>query len=320
MGIQLWASACSDKGCVRQNNEDSFCLNGFYLEKQNMDQGGLFKCHVLPDTLFAVCDGMGGEEAGEEASLLSVKLCAEFLKTPEKWAERNNIESFLYSSCKAVYDQAKLRGNRSGATLALTLMNKDGVRVANMGDSRIYRLHRGKMRQISYDHTEIHQLLLQGKIRPEDVKTHPKRHMINQYWGMPLDRAPFTPYVTECIPYTPGDRYLLCSDGLTDMLTDEQIAQILAKDESVEHISQMLVHQAKLNGGRDNVTVIVVEVRDKNKEGAQKKDAAQKKEETESVETKKLTSARRVLNSLIGVLFAAELYVLLELVDLFFFV
>lgn len=316
MAIRLWASACSDKGCIRKNNEDSFCLNGFHLEKQDMDKGGLFKCNVLPETLFAVCDGMGGEEAGEEASLLSVKMCGEFLKTPEKWTDESGIKAFLRSGCQAVYDQARQRGNRSGATIALAMMSRDGVRIANMGDSRIYRLHQGKMTQLSYDHTEIHQLLLQGKIRPEEISSHPKRHMINQYWGMPLERAPFTPYVSELIAYVPGDRYLLCSDGLTDMLTDEQIEKLLSANEPVERISEHLVHQAKINGGRDNVTVVVVEV--EQTDGTEHADLH--KSQDGGMKVKRLHAIRTKLKLLMGAALAAQVYTLLEIADLLFFV
>lgn len=318
MAIQLWASACSDKGCVRQNNEDSFCLNGFHLERQDMDKGGLFKCHVMPNTLFAVCDGMGGEEAGEEASLLSVKMCGEFLKTPEKWNDEGSIKTFLHNGCQSVYDQARKRGNRSGATIALTLMGKSGIRIANMGDSRIYRLHRGKMTQLSYDHTEMHKLLLQGKIRPEDIPKHPKRHMINQYWGMPLERAPFTPYVSDVIPYVPGDRYLLCSDGLTDMLADEQIEELLRAKEPVERISERLVAQAKRNGGRDNVTVIVVEIAQAAE--SERAPAPSKSANGVTVEIKKLRGKRLRTRMMMALMFAAQLYTLLEIVDLLLFV
>lgn len=317
MAIQIRASACSDKGCVRQNNEDSFCLNGFHLERQDMDKGGLFKCHVLPNTLFAVCDGMGGEEAGEEASLLSVKMCGEFLKTPEKWNDEG-IKTFLRSGCQNVYDQARRRGNRSGATIAMTLMGKNGVRIANMGDSRIYRLHQGKMTQISYDHTEMHKLLLQGKIRPEDVATHPKRHMINQYWGMPLERAPFTPYILEPIPYVIGDRYLLCSDGLTDMLADAQIEELLRAPEPVERISERLVAQAKKNGGRDNVTVIVVEIAQAEENASAPE--TERRVPAEQSEIRNLKGKRMRTKLMMGLMLAAQLYTLLEIVDLLLFV
>ncbi|MGN0996861.1 MAG: PP2C family protein-serine/threonine phosphatase [Candidatus Ventricola sp.] len=315
MDIVLHAAACSDKGCVRQNNEDSFSLNGFSLQKDQMDQGGLFRCAGEPSMLFAVCDGMGGEEAGEEASFLSVELCRGFLSTPDKWASKSELEAFLYSGCKAVYDQARSRGNRSGATIALVLMDRNGVRAVNMGDSRIYRLRGESLEQLSYDHTEVHRLLLQGKITKDQIKTHPKRHMINQYWGMPLDRAPFTPFIGEVMPYEVGDRYLLCSDGLTDMLEDEQIEAILAGNRPIERIAEELVHQAKLHGGRDNVTVVTVEVAQKKDEQSEQE---ARREQAAASRMKRLRARRRRLQVMLGVFLAAEAYLIFEWIDLLF--
>ena len=260
MEIKLKAAVCSDKGRRRQNNEDNFCLNGKYMDLKEMDGGTMYACDALPDALFAVCDGMGGEEAGEEASLLSARLCAEFLKKGGNLTDRAHVESFLRNGCSQVYKQAQQKNNRSGSTLALLLAGKAGLVAANMGDSRIYRLRGGNLSQISEDHTEMQRLLSLGEIRPEDVKRHPLRHMIRQYWGMPLEVAPFTPHISEVIPYEKGDVYLLCSDGLTDMLEDEQIAAILSRNESVEELCRLLVEAALKNGGRDNVTTLVVRV------------------------------------------------------------
>ena len=313
MAIKLLASAFSDKGNVRKNNEDSFFLNGHYLRREQMDDGGLFKCKAEPYALFAVCDGMGGEEAGEEASLLSVMRCEESLAAKEDLFDREKLVYFLRNGCQAVYDQARQRGNRSGATMALLVAGQERLRIANMGDSRIYRLHKGTMQQISYDHTEMQRLLNAGLIKPEEVKNHPKRHMILQYWGMPLDRAPFTPYMSKSSPYENGDRYLLCSDGLTDMLTDKQIAALLAKNEPVEKISEQMVRQAKAHGGRDNVTVVVIEVHASSDEkaGAKKKKPRQ--------QGKHLKSARRVLGGIAVLLGAVNAYLLLEWLDFFLF-
>ena len=315
MAVKLIASACSDKGCVRQNNEDSFCLNGHYLKREQMDAGGLFKCVVEPAALFAVCDGMGGEEAGEEASLLSVQICAEYLNSKKKLCDRDNITAFLHGGCEAVYAQAKRRGNHSGATLTMLVAEEEGIRIANMGDSRIYRLNADGFKQLSYDHTEMQRLLNLGQITPEQIPTHPKRHMINQYWGMPLERAPFTPYISDMIPYRNKDRFVLCSDGLTDMLSDAEIARILAMPEPMERISEELVRQAKLKGGRDNVTVIVVEVReDGQKAAAPKKD----RKKPAKVNVQALYGTRKMLTALTALVCALDAYLILEWVDFLF--
>ena len=315
MAVKLLASACSDKGCVRQNNEDSFCLNGHYLQRDQMDAGGLFKCMVVPDALFAVCDGMGGEEAGEEASLLSVQKCAEYLNAKTKMTDRDRITSFLHSGCEAVYAQAKRRGNHSGATLAMLVAGTEGIRIANMGDSRIYRLSAEGFRQLSYDHTEMQRLLNLGQITPEQIPTHPKRHMINQYWGMPLERAPFTPYISDMLPYCNRDRFLLCSDGLTDMLSDVEIARILSSSEPVERISEELVRQAKLKGGRDNVTVIVVEVRE---DGTAAAGAQNTRKKNKKMDVQALYGARKMLTALLTLVCALDVYLILEWVDYLF--
>ena len=312
MAIKLLASACSDKGCVRKNNEDSFCLNGHYLPREKMDDGGLFKCKAEPYALFAVCDGMGGAEFGEEASLLSVMRCSASLSAKEDLFDREKLIYFLRDGCQAVYDQARQRGNRSGATMALLVAGQDRLRIANMGDSRIYRLHKGAMQQISLDHTEMQRLLNAGLIKPEEVKTHPKRHMILQYWGMPLDRAPLTPDISKSIPYEDGDRYLLCSDGLTDMLTDKQIAALLSKNDPVEKISEQMVRQAKAHGGRDNVTVVVMEV----KVTADEKTAAKKQPKKQG---KQLQSMRGLLSAIAVLLGAVNVYLLMEWLDFFLF-
>ena len=259
MSVKLKAAACSNKGRIRQNNEDNFCLNGHIMQREEMDRGGLFKCSVQPNTIFAVCDGMGGEEAGEKASLLSVQMCAQALQTGMHLEDEEQMRRFLHDGCEAVSQQAQRDGNHAGATLALAYAHQDRICIANMGDSRIYRVTGEGMEQVSVDHTEMRRLLSIGAITPAEISTHPHRHMILQYWGMPLQIADFQPYI-NAFPYVDGERYLLCSDGLTDMLSDQEIASVLSTDKPVEKLCSDLVASALQHGGRDNVTVLVFEV------------------------------------------------------------
>lgn len=259
MSVKLKAAACSNKGRIRQNNEDNFCLNGHIMQREEMDRGGLFKCSVPPNTIFAVCDGMGGEEAGERASLLSVQMCAQALEKGTHLEDEEQMRRFLREGCEAVFEQAQRSGNHSGATLALAYAHQDRLCIANMGDSRIYRVTREGMEQVSVDHTEMRRLLSIGSITPAEISTHPHRHMILQYWGMPLEVADFQPHI-NAFPYVNGERYLLCSDGLTDMLSDLEIADILSGDRPVDSLCSDLVASALKHGGRDNVTVLVLEV------------------------------------------------------------
>ena len=261
MGIRLIAAACSDRGCRRLNNEDNFCLNGQYMARGEMDQGGLFCKEVGVPALFAVCDGMGGEEAGEEASLLAAQMCARYLEDGIS-SKKRELSDFFMSGCISVFKQAQKNNNRSGSTVSLIIADDEGIHAANMGDSRIYRMTDKSFTQISEDHTEVQRLLKKGVITKAQIKTHPKRHVIRQYWGMPLSIAPFSPYFSPSIPYVSGDRYLICSDGLTDMLEDRQIELVLRQNKSISEICQDLISEALRHGGKDNVTVIVLEIHD----------------------------------------------------------
>ncbi len=267
--VRFVAAACSDKGLRRRNNEDNFCLNGQYMQPDQRDAGGTFTCETDGRALFAVCDGMGGQEAGEEASYLSSEFCAKAVAgdpgVPSPFgsgngAQRGDLLNFLREGCVRVLRQAQECENNSGSTIVMLLADPKGFIPANMGDSRLYRLTSTRMTQVSEDHTEVRRLLKIGAITAEEMKTHPRRHMILQYWGMPLGIAPFGPHVGEPIPYVDGEKYLLCSDGLTDMLEDAQIEAILRQDKPETEIAQDLVAAALKNGGRDNVTVIVVTV------------------------------------------------------------
>lgn len=261
--LYFTAAVCSDKGKRRMNNEDNFCLNGRYMSREEMDEGGLFVCTAWGFSVFAVCDGMGGEEAGEEASLLSAQLCAQCLRGDGACLDEKRMRAFLLDGCVSVMKQAQRNENHSGSTVSLVAADADGIHVANMGDSRIYRLTGKRMAQVSEDHTEIQRLLRRKAITKAQIKTHPKRHMILQYWGMPLSIAPFSPHIAPVIPYVDGDRYLICSDGLTDMLEDERIeAFVRQRDKTPEVICRELVEAALEQGGQDNVTVLLVEVHD----------------------------------------------------------
>lgn len=299
MAVKLNAAACSNKGCRRHNNEDNFCLNGLFMQRSEMDRGGLFKLVAQGDALFAVCDGMGGEEAGEEASLLSAQLCAQYLKGGSLSSEREKLRSFMHQGCVSVLKQAQKNENHSGSTVTMIIADKSGLHAANMGDSRIYRLTAKGMTQISEDHTEIQRLLKLGAITPDQVKTHPKRHMIRQYWGMPLSIAPFTPYIGPAMPYVNGEKYLLCSDGLTDMLEDCEIEAILRQSKPVDQICQELIDAALLRGGRDNVTAIVLEV-----------ESDEAKRPAAAADEKGLKRQRNLLAALLAVLCAADVYML----------
>ena len=297
MALQINAAVCSNKGCVRSNNEDNFCLNGKFMQQEECDRGGLFETQAQAQSLFAVCDGMGGEEAGEEASLLSAQLCARYLEQKPIPTAQDKLRDFMFRGCRDVFAQAEKNENHSGSTVALLIADDEGLHAANMGDSRIYRLTTRSFEQISEDHTEMQRLLRRGQIKPSDVRHHPKRHMILQYWGMPLSVAPFKPFMSHTIPCVHGEKYLLCIDGLTDMVENDRIEQINRQSKTVGEIAQELVDEALRNGGRDNVTAMVLEILEDDPVQAAKTSAKPKK---------------GLWFALLGVLLAADIWVAYE--------
>ena len=239
-----WA-VCSDVGRVRQTNEDA--------------------CHIEPEMgLFIVSDGMGGHRGGEVASAfvvndLSVSIDMGFGKLRSKTPRpiRNLIKRSIRMHNKQVLVEAENESGYKdmGATLVLALIHADRATIANLGDSRLYRYRKGKLSQLSRDHSVISELIEQGKLQPEQAENHEAEGVITQYMGMQERAAPYT----RSFRLKKADRLLLCSDGLTDMLRDEQIQAILAQQLDVDTVVRILVQQANDAGGVDNITAVLVD-------------------------------------------------------------
>ena len=136
------------------------------------------------------------------------------------------------------------------------------MRVVHVGDSRVYRMRMGTLEQITTDHSEVQKLVTMGLLTQEAARVHPKRHVISQYVGMPV-RDRLTPTYSDWMDGKAGDRYLICSDGLTDMLDHLAIERVLAKAEDAKNACTLLTQEALLLGGRDNVTVLCLYLRDR---------------------------------------------------------
>lgn len=249
----------TDVGKVRQNNEDNFYLNGTY--KVNTDDLRFEKYDLVKGTgLFAVCDGMGGEEFGEFASLYAVETLGEYQSAVFSEYCDEYIEKANNKICNLIKEN---NGVRSGTTLALVNIKNGKLKLCNIGDSRIYVFRNGKLIQLSEDHTKIAQMIKMGLITPEEAPNHRYRHAITQHLGIFPEEFIIQPYKGEEINLQINDIFLLCSDGLTDMLTDEEIENILSQDISSKQLSEQLVNMALNNGGKDNVTVGIIKVVEK---------------------------------------------------------
>lgn len=232
-------ASATDVGLVRANNQDRL---------------------LEADPLFAVADGMGGHAAGEVASAAAVEaLAREFSeRTPD------GLAAAVRAANRAVWDQAQgnveLRG--MGTTLvALALVGEPGAEtlaVANVGDSRLYLLRQGELVQVTADHSLVAELVAEGQIDALEAETHPQRHVLTRALGVDPDVA--VDLLTMGLNH--GDRYLLCSDGLSREVGDDQLASVLRRLADPAEAARELVREAKAGGGSDNITVVVVDVVD----------------------------------------------------------
>lgn len=243
--LRTTVAARTDMGRVRDNNEDKF---EFYIaEDRPADKG----------SIFLVCDGMGGHNAGQVASELATKT---FIKTyldhpstdPEV-AARAAVES----ANRIVYDwgtsMPQYRG--MGTTLTALILIQDQYVLAHAGDSRCYRLEAEGVRQLSDEHTWVHEMITSGAMTPEEAERHPYKHMITKAIG---NDGLIGPQIDSGTVFS-GDLFLLCSDGLTNHVRDAQLAAVLQSEKPGSAV-WTLVNHALADGGSDNCTAMVVRV------------------------------------------------------------
>ncbi|RLG52440.1 MAG: Stp1/IreP family PP2C-type Ser/Thr phosphatase [Thermoproteota archaeon] len=232
----------SDVGMVRESNED--CL--FVDEKLR---------------LFIIADGMGGHRAGEIASSTAIEVVSNLLKESLKPSlDRKAIfETILNALCSAhdVISQkaqdVSLRG--MGTTIVLAYCKGNDIYVANVGDSRAYLIRNERIEQVSEDHSLVAQMVKAGKISKEEARTHRFRHILSQALGTSSHLIPFMAHLT----WKKGDHLLLCSDGLTDMLDDQEILSVVLKFRGdPKGGCEELIKKVNDKGGIDNITVILL--------------------------------------------------------------
>ncbi|NYE96615.1 protein phosphatase [Psychromicrobium silvestre] len=230
----------TDRGLRRELNEDSF---------------------LAIDPIFAVADGMGGHEAGEVASRECIRTLSESqaLASGSRRAAAADIQTALLLADARIRE---LTDARAGTTVTGVVLVEEGDTpywlVFNVGDSRTYRLSKGKFEQVSVDHSEVQEMVDAGYISRSEALVHPRRHVVTRALGTGDDiEADYW-----LIPVEDGDRYLICSDGLTGELSDDQIFRTISTLAQPQEAADSLVQAALRSGGRDNVTVIVVDATD----------------------------------------------------------
>jgi len=242
------AAGLTDPGKVRYHNEDAFSISE--------DLG-----------LFIVSDGMGGHQAGEVASEIVVKSLPIQIATALSFTSNlndNNLVAVLRQAIgelhSQIYKKAKevIKIKDTGATIVACLIQGKVAAIAHLGDSRAYLMREGVLERLTDDHTIVGLLLQLGQITNKEAKTHPSRHILTRYVGMENYLEPDM----QLLELNDGDRLLLCTDGLTNMVNENRIASILLRESDIKIVCENLVYAANEAGGKDNITVLVVQYGD----------------------------------------------------------
>lgn len=266
---QVIAAGATDRGRVRENNEDQFLIaeltRAMHIQASSLPQQDqlLFGDSRVRGHLFIVADGMGGHRGGEQASALAIIGIEDFLLRALHWFFRlqgdavlNEFQVALRAADERVFEEAQRRPGLRGMGTTVTLAYVVGkiLYVAHAGDSRLYLLRDGRIHQLTQDHTLVGELVRNKVIDPDAASHHPMRNVITNSVGG--ERPGVQPEVNR-LALAPNDTLLLCSDGLSEMLVDEEIAEVLRAEREPQRAADLLVVRANDKGGTDNITAVV---------------------------------------------------------------
>ncbi len=257
------AALLSSIGNVRGNNEDDYLFFGDYLLQKEINSGAhiVYQSRDGEPALLGVFDGMGGGEYGEYASSQAAGLM--FEKQEEILRDETGQElcRVLQEISDHIASESRNLGVGTMGTTAAVLVLKDRLAMAaNVGDSRIYMQRDGKLNLISMDHSIVYERVLAGKLTMEEARIHPESNRITRFLGI-RNRPSGELAALRRIATQPGDRWMICSDGVSDLLRADQIQNILGKDRSPDETVREMVLAALELGGKDNATCIIADVK-----------------------------------------------------------
>jgi protein phosphatase len=232
--MKFRVGARTDVGRVREGNEDSYMVH---------------------DPLFAVADGMGGHQGGEVASRLALETLKRVAERPDAGLAEVVREANRVVFRKAAQDPG-LAG--MGTTLTAVVADDDGLHLAHVGDSRAYLVRDGRLKQLTKDHTVVQKLVDEGRLTEIEAGMHPQRSILTNALGVDEEIR----VDEETVEVRSGDRLLLCSDGLTGMIDDDRITEIIGAHDDPQAACDALVDAANEAGGQDNVTAVIIDVLD----------------------------------------------------------
>jgi protein phosphatase len=228
--------ALTDTGRRRRHNEDAY---------------------VCDPPLFAIADGMGGAQAGEIASHLAA-MSVQHTERDGR-SDEDFVEQLIQGANRSVYERARADESTSGmgTTMTIALVDRDLVRIGHVGDSRAYLVRDHALEQLTEDHSLVGELVRSGRLSPEEAEDHPHRSVITRVLGT----DPEVDVDSFSVAAKPADLFMLCSDGLTSMVDDGRILELLEQHaDDVETAARALIDEANANGGEDNITVILFQI------------------------------------------------------------
>jgi PPM family protein phosphatase len=237
--MKCFFTGLTDPGLVRSVNQDAYYI----------DPEGRF---------FIVADGMGGHAGGQEASRLATEVIQAYLDDSWESEESSSqiLEAALLKANQAILQDQSVHPERAdmGTTAVVLTFRQNEYWCAHIGDSRLYRLRGARLEQMTEDHTWVARAMKLGDLTPDQARTHPWRHILSKCLG----REDLRQVEAQSLDIQPSDRLLLCSDGLTEELSDSLIANYLKTIRACDKAAATLINAAKDKGGRDNITVVIV--------------------------------------------------------------
>jgi PPM family protein phosphatase len=251
-------------GMTGKNNEDRYAITSFQLNEED----------PTPVLFAVVADGIGGHRAGEVAAELAVDHISQYVAESDAHRPKKILERAIHEASEAIADHAASADEQKGmgATCACVWVIGDKLFTATVGDSRIYLLREGRIQQLTTDHTWVQEAIEKKILTPEEAREHPNVHVIRRYLGSPdppeVDfrlrlydsEADALAEGNQGTQIRPGDVLLICSDGLTDLVWNDEIAEVIRSKNNPKAATQQLIETANQRGGHDNITVVLINV------------------------------------------------------------
>ena len=259
MSARIKFAVRSETGNVRRNNEDNFYCGGIFMTVSERERPFFLCGETDSPAIFAVCDGMGGEACGELASLTAVETLHEHSSKILRSADDSAVCDYVKDTNAKLLDIMRNQGIRMGSTLVMSVIGQDAFTMYNLGDSRGFRVENGRLLRVTDDHTLAEDKMRMGLLTPAQADKSRERHILTRYLG-DSDEFGAMPDVSRKFGFGTHSGGVMCSDGLTDMLSFQEIAAIMKTAKSPADAVNALAESALSHGGRDNVTCVVFEL------------------------------------------------------------